>query len=219
MIRPRTASRLHCRTRHPLIQLRAYLLHADQELRCTASDGAWLQRVAVLAGRADPDFGHAPRVAALAERLAAANGWSEEAARMLRRAAELHDIGKFALPQSLLLHAGPLTPEQRDLLVLHTYTACWLLGGLEHPVFRLARVVGRGHHERWDGTGYPDRTARSETAVAARLVAVCDIWDALTHPRPYRPALSQADAARTVAQMAGTALDPELADSLLRLFA
>jgi putative two-component system response regulator len=214
MIRLRNATRLPCRTRHPLIQLRAYLLHADQELRRTGND-TWHQRVALLASRADPDAGHAPRVAELAERLATATGSSEDAARMVRRAADLHDIGKFALPHSLLHKAGPLDAEQRELLVLHTYAACWLLAELEHPVFQLARIVGRGHHERWDGRGYPDRTNGAETPLAARIVAVCDVWDALTHARPYRPAFSYEQAAAIVRDMAGTALDPVLAASLL----
>jgi putative two-component system response regulator len=200
-----------------LARVRERLVEVDRELTRAADPDPWLDRAAALARPADPDPAHGSRVAVLAERLALELGWPAAAAAQLRRAAELHDIGKLALPRSLLLHAGPLEPAQRELLALHTHAAGWLLSGLVHPVLRLARVVGRGHHERWDGRGYPDRTAGTDVPLPARIVAVCDVWDALTHARPYRPALPLADAADTVRRMAGTAVDPELSAALLHL--
>ena len=150
-------------------------------------------------------------------RLALELGWSRERAEDLRLAAELHDIGKFALPWSLLTYAGPLDVGQRRLLVLHTHAADWLFDGLSHPVFELGRVVGTAHHERWDGCGYPFGVARTAIPLPARLVAASDIWDALTHPRPYRPAFSATQAAELVGTMAATALDPDVTAVLLHL--
>jgi putative two-component system response regulator len=201
----------------PLTALRERLLRIDDELARAADPDPWLGRAAALARRADPDPEHGRRVAELAGRLALALGWPPALAAQLRRAAELHDIGKFALTRSLLLHPGPLGPRQRELLVLHTQAAAWLLGGLGHPVLRLARLIGRAHHERWDGRGYPDGAAGTNIPLPARIVAVCDVWDALTHPRPYRAALAPAEAADTIRSMAGAALDPELAAALLDL--
>ncbi len=201
MILLRGSLRAPGRVPPPLTSLRDRLLHIDGEL----------------VRAADPDPAHGTRVAALAGRLAHALGWPAAFAEQLRRAAELHDIGKFALPRALLLHAGPLGVGQRELLVLHTHAAGWLLGGLVHPALRLARLVGRGHHERWDGGGYPDGAAGTDIPLPARMVAACDVWDALTHPRPYRPALSPGEAAATLRRVAGTALDPDLGEALLDL--
>lgn len=211
------------RGRHPLSQVREYLRYADEKAAREAARGGeagkWIARVATVANHADPDPAHGTRVGALSGRLAVALGWAPDAARELRDAAELHDIGKYALPQDLLQQRGPLSASQRDLLALHTCAACWLLGGLQLPVFELARVVGRGHHERWDGTGYPDRTFGTDTPLPARIVAAADIWDALTHPRPYRPAFSEEQAASMIREMSGTALDPHVTAALLQLAA
>jgi putative two-component system response regulator len=210
-LRPRNRVRL------PLTWLRERLLHIDHALLRAGDPEPWLQRAAGLARRADPDPAHGARVAALAHRLALARGWSPASAARLGRAAELHDIGKHALPRSLLLHAGPLSPAQRDLLAVHTHAATWLLRGLRHPVLRLAAVVARAHHERWDGRGYPDGAAGPDIPLPARIVAACDVWDALTHARPYRGALPAAEAADTLRSMAGTTLDPGLGALLLQL--
>ncbi|HEX2188267.1 MAG TPA: HD domain-containing phosphohydrolase [Longimicrobiaceae bacterium] len=217
MILPRGSLRRPGRVPLPLTSLRERLLHIDGELARAADPDPWLGRAAALARRADPDPGHGTRVAELAGRLALVLGWPAASAEQLRRAAELHDIGKFALSRSLLLHPGPLGPGQRELLILHTHAAAWLLGGLDHPVLRLACLIGRAHHERWDGGGYPDRAAGADIPLPARIVAACDVWDALTHPRPYRAALSPAEAADTLRSMAGTALDPDLGAALLDL--
>jgi HD-GYP domain-containing protein (c-di-GMP phosphodiesterase class II) len=217
MILLRGSPRPRNRVRLPLAWLRDRLLHIDRELQRARDPQPWLDRAAALARRADPDPGHATRVAALAGRLALATGWPERSAAELARAAEMHDIGKHALPRSLLLHAGPLSPGQRELLAVHTHAAAWLLGGLRHPVLHLAGLVGRAHHEHWDGGGYPDGAAGAEIPLPARIVAACDVWDALTHARPYRPALAAPEAVATLLSMVGTTLDPHLGPALLQL--
>lgn len=217
MILLRGALRPPDRVPLPLTELRERLLRIDRELAGATDPHPWLDRAAALARPADPDPAHGSRVAILSERLALYLGWCPDAAGRLRRAAELHDIGKFALPRSLLLHAGPLEPGQRELLALHTHAAGWLLRGVRHPVLQLAATVGRAHHERWDGQGYPDGASGDDIPLPARIVAACDVWDALTHPRPYRPALCAGEAADTLRSMAGTALDPDLCAALLHL--
>lgn len=211
----------HVRPRHrvrmPLLWIRERLRQIDEAAARSPDPAPWLQRAAALTRCADPDPEHGTRVAQLSERVALTLGWPPECAEQLRRAAELHDIGKYALPRSLLTHAGPLSADQRRLLVLHTHAADWLLDGLDHPVFRLGRIIGRGHHERWDGRGYPAGASGDGIPLAARLVAACDIWDALTHPRPYRPAYSPDEASGLVAEMDGKALDPEITAALLHL--
>lgn len=211
----------HVRPRHrvrmPLRWIRERLRQIDHAASHAPDPSEWLHRAASLTRGADPDPAHGTRVAVLSMQLALALGWSSVRAEELRLAAELHDIGKYALPRTLLTHAGPLSVDQRKLLVLHTHAAHWLLDGLAHPVFRLGVVVGRGHHERWDGRGYPFGVARTANPLPARLVAACDIWDALTHPRPYRPAYSPIEAAEMVGEMAGNALDPEITAALLQL--
>jgi putative two-component system response regulator len=217
MILLRGALRPPGRVPLPLTAVRERLLRIDRELTRAADPHPWLDRAGSLARPADPDPAHGSRVATLAWRLALALGWDPDAAEWLRRAAELHDVGKFALPRSLLLHAGPLEPCQRELLALHTHAAGWLLAGVRHPVLQLAATVGRAHHERWDGRGYPDGAAGTDIPLPARIVAPCDVWDALTYPRPYRPALPASEAADTLRSMAGTALDPDLCAALLHL--
>lgn len=211
----------HVRPRHrvrlPLLWLRERLRQIDEAANRASDPDGWLRRAAALTRCADPDPEHGSRVAQLSERLALATGWPRDAAEQLRRAAELHDIGKYALPRSLLTHAGPLSADQRRLLVLHTHGADWLLAGLAHPVFKLGQIVGRGHHERWDGCGYPAGASAEGIPLAARLVAASDIWDALTHPRPYRPAYSPSEAASLVFEMGGKALDPDVTAALLHL--
>jgi HD-GYP domain-containing protein (c-di-GMP phosphodiesterase class II) len=201
----------------PLFGIRTRLREIDEAAARAIDPAPWLRRAARLAANADPDPGHGRRVALLAERLAGALGWTPESAKLLRHAAELHDIGKSALPRSLLTQAGPLNETQRQLLVLHTVAADWLLDGLTHPVLQLGRIVGRAHHERWDGTGYPGGTAGTRIPASARLVAASDVWDALTHPRPYRPAYSTERATEIVMDMAGRTLDPDIAAVLLHL--
>lgn len=211
----------HVRPRHrvrmPLLWIRERLRQIDEAATRSSDPDGWLRRAAALTRCADPDPEHGTRVAQLSERLALALGWPWDAAEELRRAAELHDIGKYALPRSLLTHAGPLSADQRRLLILHTHAADWLLDGLDHPVFRLGKIIGRGHHERWDGRGYPAGASGDGIPLAARLVAACDIWDALTHPRPYRPAYSPSDAGSLVSEMDGKALDPDVTAALLQL--
>jgi putative two-component system response regulator len=156
---------------------------------------------------------HCGRVAQRALVVAALAGLTEDEIEAVGYGAVLHDIGKIGIPESVLLKPGELTDEERAQMQRHPIIGAGILEPL-----RLGRLVGpivRGHHERWDGTGYPDRLRGEQIPVGARIVAIVDAYDAMTHNRPYRPAL-EADAARQeLIRYRGTQFDPDLVDLLL----
>ena len=123
----------------------------------------------------------------------------------------LHDIGKIGIPDKVLMKPGPLTEAERRLLETHTVLGEQMVG--EAALLRGdgARVV-RSHHERWDGQGYPDRLARDEIPIGARIFSIADALDAMTSDRPYRPAGSWDDAAAEIVRRAGSQFDPEVVD-------
>lgn len=197
--------------------LREYLLHIDRQLSLGDEAPPWIARAVAVARTADPDVHHARRVSELSVRVARLLDSTDDPDEGIAVAAELHDLGKHSVPRTLLTYPGPLTEKQRRRLALHTRAGAWLLAGLEDFRLRLAHDVAKWHHERWDGSGYPDRLRGHEIPFAARLVAVCDVWDALTSDRAYRPALVRAEAAATVRTMAGVTLDGRIVDGLLHL--
>ena len=121
----------------------------------------------------------------------------------------LHDVGKVAVPDAVLYKPGPLTDEEREVIARHPVIGAQILRGIEF--LGEAKSVVRHHHERWDGTGYPDRLAGDEIPLAARVFAVADTFDALTSDRPYRAASTFRAARRVIADGAGSQFDPEVA--------
>src|SRR5579884_3708486 len=132
----------------------------------------------------------------------------------MRRGALLHDIGKMAIPDSILLKPGPLTPEEWAVMRLHPVYAHELLSPI--PYLRPALEIPYGHHERWDGTGYPRGLKGEEIPLPARIFAVVDVWDALRSDRPYRAAWSREDARAYIAREAGRQFDPAVVEVFLR---
>ncbi len=181
---------------------------------------ALLERLLERAGR-DPEdiLLHSVRVATVAEAIALELGASVEGATLLRRAAVLHDVGKAVVPEWILLKPGRLRDEEYEASKLHTLAGAELLQGSPRPVMRLATLLARSHHERWDGTGYPERLAGQEIPAPARIVAVADVFDALTHERPYKPAWTEAEAAEELTRQRGILHDPAVVDALLRVLA
>jgi HD-GYP domain-containing protein (c-di-GMP phosphodiesterase class II) len=133
----------------------------------------------------------------------------------IRRGALLHDIGKMGVPDALLLKPGPLTDGERGVLQRHPQHAFDCLSPI--AFLRPALEIPYGHHERWDGTGYPRGLAGEGIPLAARIFAVVDIWDALTHDRPYREAWPEGRAIAHIRSLAGSHLDPRVVDAFLRL--
>jgi PAS domain S-box-containing protein len=158
---------------------------------------------------------HLKNIRTLAELLARELGYSRAEAGELGLAAVLHDIGKVRVPDLVLARRGPLTPIERHLIQQHTVWGSELLTG--SPDFRLAAIVARHHHERWDGAGYPDGLAGEEIPEPAAIVTVADALDAMTSDRPYRRARSLEEAVAEIAEHAGTQFSPKVVEALLAL--
>jgi len=141
-------------------------------------------------------FGHCERVARHGVAVARALGMDEHAQITVRLGAYLHDLGKVRVPHEILSKPGPLTRDEFDLVQMHPIWGIELLAGVEFP-WSLKPII-RWHHERYDGTGYPDRLAGDEIPVAAQIVGLVDVYDALTTARPYRAAFSRAAALETI---------------------
>jgi cyclic di-GMP phosphodiesterase len=158
---------------------------------------------------------HIERVGEHAAAIARARGLDEQEIELLRRAAPLHDIGKIGVPTALLHKQGPLTGAERSELQQHTETGRELLAGSGNELLELAATIAWTHHERWDGAGYPRGLAGEQIPLAGRIVAVADVFDAITSDRPYRAALSVDDALAIIAAQRGTAFDPDVVDAFL----
>jgi HD-GYP domain-containing protein (c-di-GMP phosphodiesterase class II) len=142
---------------------------------------------------------------------------SAEELRLLRYGAAFHDIGKLAVPESILSKPGPLTPAERKEIEQHTVVGERILS----PVSFLAPVLPhvRHAHERWDGGGYPDRLAGERIPLGARIIFACDAYDAMTTDRPYRLGMDPADARAELERSAGTQFDPHVVNALVAVLA
>jgi putative two-component system response regulator len=144
-------------------------------------------------------------------------GLPEPDVEVLRRAAPLHDIGKIGIPDTILLKRGPLTPEEFALMQSHARIGAEILSGSEFAILNSAEQIAAAHHERWDGRGYPNGLAGAAIPLSARMVAVADVFDALTHERPYKDAWPLARAVEEIALLGGTQFDPEVARTFAAL--
>ena len=158
---------------------------------------------------------HSERVAELAVKIARKLKLGQEEIERIRAAARIHDIGKVAIPDKVLLKEGALTPEERELIEQHPLIGADLISGLE--VYKDCVDIVKYEHERWDGSGYPEGLKGEEIPLGARIVAVADVYDALRSDRPYRPALSLDQAIEELKQMRGRELDPKLVDILFEI--
>jgi putative two-component system response regulator len=142
-------------------------------------------------------------------------GLSIDLVSTLRLAAPLHDVGKVAMPDGILLKPGPLTPDEFERIKTHTITGARLLSGSRCDVTKVAEEVALNHHERWDGTGYPNGLREVEIPISGRIVSVADVFDALTHERPYKSAWSVADAVVEIESQAAHQFDPDVVEAFL----
>ncbi|MCS7259838.1 MAG: HD domain-containing protein [Anaerolineae bacterium] len=188
-------------------QLFRDLQQAHQEL-IAAYDATLESWVRTLDLRDHETEGHTQRVANITVALARLMGIEEPALTHVRRGALLHDIGKIAIPDSILLKPGPLTEEEQRIMRKHPEYAYELLS--RFAFLRPALDIPYCHHERWDGTGYPRGLKGEEIPLAARIFAVVDVWDALRSDRPYRAALSWEQAYTLIKGQTGTHFDPEV---------
>ncbi|HEV3001311.1 MAG TPA: HD-GYP domain-containing protein [Solirubrobacteraceae bacterium] len=156
---------------------------------------------------------HAERVTRLALALAGRVGIASEAVPVLRTAARMHDVGMIGVPDRILLKDGPLDRDEWSVIRCHPEWGTEALAAV--PGLEDAASVVLFHHERWDGRGYPDGLAGADIPLESRILAVCDAYCAMTAQRPYRTALSPADASTLVRSAAGRQFDPAVAGALL----
>ena len=171
-----------------------------------------VRRLAHAAESRDDSTGiHITRMSRMCAQLALDAGMTDDEAQQILHASSMHDIGKIAIPDRVLLKEGALDAEEWEIMKTHTTSGAQLLAGSRSPVVRMAEVIARTHHEKWDGTGYPEGLAGEEIPLVARMVAVCDVFDALVSDRPYKAAWLVEEALAEITDLAGTHLDPELA--------
>ena len=157
---------------------------------------------------------HAREVAALASTVALALGLEPRARELVARAAELHDIGKMAIPGEILAKRGPLAAAEVEVMRRHTLMGESLIAAA--PTLRPVANLVRASHERWDGGGYPDGLRGEAIPLGARIVAVCDAFSAMCEARPYGHVLSEADAVAELRRCAGTQFDPRVVRAFCR---
>jgi putative two-component system response regulator len=176
-----------------------------------------LERLAAAVEFRDDDTGqHTRRVGRIAAELARACGLSLSEQTLVRRAAPLHDVGKVAVPDSILLKPDRLTPEERTIMQRHAATGARILARGRSPLLRMAEQIAMSHHERWDGAGYPHGLAGEAIPIAARLTSVADIFDALSHDRPYRRAWPRERVLAELERESGVGLDPKIVAACLQ---
>jgi len=177
-----------------------------------------LQRLAITAEyRDDATYQHTERVGRTSALIARRLGLSEEMVTLIRRAAPLHDIGKVGIPDNVLLKPGGLTPAEWKLMKRHTEMGARILGKGSFPVLQMAQEISLNHHERWDGGGYPNGRVGDAIPLVGRIVAVADVFDALTHERPYKAAWSIEEAIEEIENGRGTQFDPRVVDAFMSL--
>jgi putative nucleotidyltransferase with HDIG domain len=202
------------------IQSQNQLLEAKVRERTRALEEAQIEiveRLAMAAEFRDDNTGqHTERVGHMSALLAKQLGLPETQVQLIRRAAPLHDVGKIGVPDAILLKLGKLTPEEFEVVKTHTSIGARILSGGKFPLLRLAEEIAFSHHERWNGEGYAGIRG-VDIPLAGRIVAVADVFDALTQQRPYKPAWQISDAIAEIDRERGRQFDPGLVDAFLRV--
>jgi HD-GYP domain-containing protein (c-di-GMP phosphodiesterase class II) len=169
----------------------------------------------IVEARSEETANHTRRVGAMSAELALLAGLSAEQADVLRMAAPMHDVGKIGIADEILCKEGPLTPEQRLVMQSHTEIGYRLFASSDRPILRAAATIARQHHERWDGRGYPHGLLREDIHVFGRIVAIIDVYDALSTDRVYRDAMPLDEVVEHLQQERGRQFDPVLVNLFL----
>ncbi len=217
----RISNLLHTRSLHVrLEQHNAVLEHRVRERTHQLEEARieTLRRLALTAEFRDDVTGqHVVRVGHASALLSRHLGWSPEQADMLRHAAPLHDLGKIGIRDAILLKPAKLTAEEFAEMQRHAEMGARILAGSTVPLLRMAEEIALSHHERWDGGGYPHGLRGADIPLTARIVSVTDVFDALTHERPYKPAWPAGQALAEMTRLAGGQFDPQVLEVFLSL--
>jgi len=197
------------KAQHELVARMAQLDEAQTEM---------LGRLAQAAECRDDETGqHTYRVGYTASLVAQQMGLSEYQVDLIGRAAPLHDVGKIGISDAILLKPGPLTDEEFATMKTHTTIGMTLLSNGHSTLVKLAEQIALCHHERWDGTGYPRGLKGEATPREGRIVAIADVFDALTHARPYKKAWTVREALAEITNQSGRQFDPRVVEAFLKV--
>ncbi|QFP75854.1 HD domain-containing phosphohydrolase [Deinococcus sp. AJ005] len=196
---------------------------AEEQVRVRTAELARAQqevvtRLAMAAEYRDDTTGeHTRRVGRTSARIALALGWPESQANVLGVAARLHDVGKIGIPDSVLLKPGKLDAAEFNQMQTHTLIGARILSGGRSELLRMAEEIALTHHERWDGSGYPRGLCGGQIPLSGRIVALADVFDALTQARPYKRAWSAQEALDEIRKQTGVHFDPQLVELALEV--
>jgi len=160
---------------------------------------------------------HIKRMSRYCGLLGRAAGLKPEDYNLLALASTMHDVGKIGISDTILLKPGKLTPEERKIMETHTTIGAKLLSGSEHAFLQVAEIIALTHHEKWDGSGYPQGLRGEEIPLFGRITCICDVFDALISERPYKKAWSMEDTLDNIRTESGADFDPDLAKLFVEL--
>ncbi len=208
--------RVHLELRNQNLALEAKVLERTRQLEETRVE--IIRRLSMAGEYRDNETGlHVIRMSQMTRVLALAAGVPDRQAELLHQAAAMHDIGKIGIPDRILLKQGRLDPSEWDVMRTHTLIGAEIIGQHDSPLLRMARSVALSHHEKWDGSGYPYGLAGEAIPLEGRLVALADVYDALSSVRPYKRAWTQEDVFAFIRDNAGQHFDPRLAALFIKL--
>jgi len=177
-----------------------------------------IQRLSRAVEYRDSETGaHTMRMGQYVHHLAEALGFSEGECEVISTASSLHDVGKIGIPDSILKKPAALTPEEREIMKTHTTIGVNLLSGSNSKFFQMGKEIALTHHEKWDGSGYPNGLKGEEIPLSGRICGLCDVFDALTSKRPYKEAWTIDKAVEEVTKNKGTHFDPHIVDCFIKI--
>ena len=207
---------LHLRLDQKSDLLSQQVMERSQQLLDAQNDT--IERLAQVVEFHDDATGHhTRRVGEFSARIAGNMGMPTASAELIGRAAALHDVGKIGIPDAILLKPGRLTPDEFEVVKMHPSIGSRILSGGRSEYLVVAEQIALGHHERWDGLGYPQGLKEDEIPLPARIVAVADFFDALTHDRPYRAAWTEDQAIKEIHRETGRHFDPHVVQAFFSL--
>lgn len=182
----------------------------NEELELTQDE--MIRTLGTLMEKRDDETGqHVVRVAEFSKRLAELYGLDEETTKLIYKAAPLHDAGKVAIPDAILNKPGEFDDEEWEIMKSHSIKGYEVFKGSTRPILKMAATIAKEHHERWDGSGYPDGLRGEEISIAGRIVVLADVFDALSHKRVYKGAWSIEEVRKFIEENIGKMFDPALA--------
>lgn len=205
------------------LQAKSYQARLENEIReqvlsvrSREEEIAW-RLVAASEYRDNETGAHVRRIGLLSEILARSIGWNRQQLDDIRLAAAMHDIGKIGVPDRILLKPGRLTSDEFGIMKRHTVIGADILGRSGIPLLNMARDIALSHHEKWDGSGYPHQIKKEDIPLAARIVTIADVYDALRSKRPYKPAFSEETTVDIMISESKERFDPQLFEAFLEL--